>query len=292
MHLLLTGASGQLGAWIGASTHAGDLVSWPGPRGGGVDLTDADAVADALAAARPDIILHTAALSRVADCHLRPDLARSVNVAATATLAELAERHGIRLVFVSTDMVFDGESAPYRDDAVPSPLSVYGRSKAEAERIVLAGRRNAVVRISLLFGPSRCGRPSFFDEQIAALRAGRHLALFEDEWRTPLDLDTAARALPALARSDVVGIVHLGGPERLSRLEMGRRLAAVLGVDDANIRAVTRADLAAPEPRPRDLSLDSTHWRSLFPDLPWPTYEAALRTFLNCRVDKPFTDAS
>jgi dTDP-4-dehydrorhamnose reductase len=290
MRLLLTGASGQLGAWL-ASCGLADLV-WPGPRRGGVDLTDADAVRAAWTAARPDAVLHAAALARVADCQRDPELARRVNVNATATLVQLAERHGIRLVYVSTDMVFEGEAAPYREEAVPAPLSIYGRSKVEAECIVLAGRRNAVVRISLLFGPSRCGRPSFFDEQVQALRQGLPLTLFADEWRTPLDLDTAARSLAALARSDVVGVVHLGGRERLSRLEMGRRLAAVLGADGANIRTVRRADVPAPEPRPCDLSLDSSRWRSLFPSVPWPSYDEALRTFLGARVDKPFTEAS
>src|SRR5262249_53922299 len=162
-----------------------------------LDLTDAGAVRRAFAAARPDVVLHAAALPRVSDCHRDPGAARRVNVTATATLADLTERAGARLVHISTDMVFDGEAAPYAEDAARAPLRVYGRTKAGAEAVVLAGRRNAAPRVSLLFGPSRCGRPSFFDDQVRALRTGQPLTLFADEWRTPLDLDSAARALPA-----------------------------------------------------------------------------------------------
>jgi dTDP-4-dehydrorhamnose reductase len=104
--------------------------------------------------------------------------------------------------------------------------------------------------------------------------------LFADEWRTPLDLATAARALAALARSDFTGLLHLGGPERLSRLAMGQRLAAFLGADPAPLVAARRAEVPAPEPRPRDVTLDSSRWRGLFPEQPWPAWEEAVRDLL------------
>jgi dTDP-4-dehydrorhamnose reductase len=182
-------------------------------------------------------------------------------------------------VFVSTDLVFDGEHAPYREGDSVQPLSVYGRSKADAEAAVLAGP-GAVARVSLLFGPSLSGRPSFFDEQMAALRNGQPLTLFADEWRTPIDLATASTALLALIRSDVTGILHIGGAERLSRLETGQRLVWFLGADASRIVSIRRDQLPTTEPRPRDTALDSSHWRGLFPQLPWPTWEAALRSLL------------
>ena len=120
------------------------------------------------------------------------------------------------------------------------------------------------------------GRPVFFDEQVAALRQGKTITLFEDEWRTPLSLATAARALLALVPADVRGLLHIGGPERLSRLEMGQRLAAYLGVDPARILAASRESMKAAEPRPRDLSLDSSRWRALFPGEPWLSLEESL----------------
>jgi dTDP-4-dehydrorhamnose reductase len=285
---LLTGASGQLGAYLLRELTAcgAAVTAWSGTRRGElfgvplqpVDLADADAVADAFRRARPEVIVHAAAVASVAECHRDPPRARRVNVGGTATLAELAAAAGARLVLVSTDLVFDGESPPYREEDLLAPLSVYGRSKADAEAAAsLAAPRAAVARVSLLYGRALTGRPSFFDQQAEALRAGRPVTLFADEWRTPLHLATAAQALVALARSDFSGVLHVGGPERLSRLEMGQRLARFLGADPSVIVATRRADAPAPEPRPRDVSLDSSLWRQLFPALPWPGWEEALR---------------
>jgi dTDP-4-dehydrorhamnose reductase len=273
MRLLLTGASGQLGGYL-LQALAGapdEVIAWSGSRGGTllghplqpVDLADPAAVADNFAEARPDVVLHAGAWARVADCFRAPEQARRINVDGTATLCALAEQTGVRVVFVSTDMVFDGEQAPYREEDVPAPLSVYGRTKADAETVVRQRPENVVVRLSLLVGPSVVGRPSYYDEQVQTLRQGQPLKLFVDEWRTPLALADAARALLVIARSDVRGVLHVGGPERLSRLEMGRRLAAEWGLSEANLVPIRRDDLPGLEPRPRDVSLDSTRWRSL-----------------------------
>jgi dTDP-4-dehydrorhamnose reductase len=167
------------------------------------------------------------------------------------------------------------ERGNYTEHDPPSPLSVYGRTKADAERAVLAHSAHVVVRVSLLFGPSCNGRPSFFESQVTALRNGQSIRVFEDEWRSPLALSTAAKALVEIAMSDVTGLLHVGGPERLNRLEMGQRLAAHLGANPALIEAVSRTT-APGEPRPRDTSLNSSRWRSLFPQAAWPTFTTAL----------------
>jgi dTDP-4-dehydrorhamnose reductase len=285
--VLITGASGQLGGYLLRELAAQGIpaAAWSHTREGRlfgvplqlVDLANPDAIALAFHGANPSTVIHAAAVATVADCARDPARAETVNVRGSATLAELADRARVRLVLVSTDLVFDGEHAPYREGDDPAPLSAYGRSKAAAERAVLALPRHAAVRLSLLFGPSLSGRPAFFDNQIAALRAGRPVRLFHDEWRTPLALPAAAQALVALARSSFTGLLHLGGPERLSRLEMGQRLAAGLGLSPATIVPASRTDQPGPEPRPRDTSLDSSRWRGLFPGLPWPTFADALR---------------
>jgi dTDP-4-dehydrorhamnose reductase len=242
-----------------------------------VDLANIDQVAAAFRQAQPDAVLHAAAIASIADCWRDPQRAQQVNTQGTALLAELAAKAGTRLLLVSTDLVFDGEQGRYRELDPPAPLSVYGRTKAAAEPLVLAVPRGVVVRVSLLFGPSLSDRPSFFDQQMVALRERKPVTLFSDEWRSSLSLATAARALVTILRSDYVGLLHVGGPERMSRLEMGQRLAAYLGADLAAIRVAERNSMPAAEPRPRDVSLDSSHWRELFPEEPWPTLETALR---------------
>jgi dTDP-4-dehydrorhamnose reductase len=286
MRILVTGASGNLGAYLLRElASAGAHVSaWSGVRSGAlfgiplqpVALTDRDAVARAFRAARPEIVLHAAALASMAECAREPQRAEAINAGGTALLAELAAEAGARLLYISTDLVFDGEKGDYHEDDAPAPLSVYGRTKQTAEQTVRGAARAVIARLSLLFGPSVAGRPAFFDDQLRRLRAGESLVCFADEWRTPLGLRTAARALVALAGSDYEGLLHLGGPERLSRLEMAERLAAYLGADPGLLIAASRA-AAAGEPRPRDTSLNSSRWRGLFPEVPWPGFEEALR---------------
>jgi dTDP-4-dehydrorhamnose reductase len=290
MRVLLTGASGQLGAYLlrELAGRDGQVVAWSGSQTGelggvalrAVDLGDSDAVARAFGAARPDIVLHVAAMARVADCYRDPPRAERVNTHGTALLAELAGRAAARLLYASTDLVFDGEKGGYREPDAPRPLSVYGRTKAAAEPAVLASPRGVVARLSLLYGPGLAGRPSFFDQQVAALREGKPCRVFEDEWRTPLALHTAAAALLAVARSDFTGLLHLGGPERMTRLEMGRRLAAFLACDPGVLEPMSRGSITDPEPRPRDTSLDTALWRCLFPRYSGVGWEESLRAMM------------
>jgi dTDP-4-dehydrorhamnose reductase len=290
MRFLVTGASGLLGGYLLAVLRDGgqEVLAWSGSRIGRfqniplqpVDLTDADGTSEAFREARPDVVLHAAALSSVAECQRDPARAEQVNASGSALLAELAGQTGARLLLVSTDLVFDGNKGWYTEQDMPAPLSTYGRTKRAAELAVLAISRSVVARVSLLYGPALGSRPSFFDEQLAALRQRRPIRLFADEWRTPLALTTAARALAALAISDFSGLIHLGGPERLSRLEMGQRLASSLGLDPSVIVPAARDSVPSAEPRPRDTSLDSHRWRRLFPELPWPGWDEALREMI------------
>jgi len=290
MQLLVTGASGQLGANLLRELRGTDwqVTAWSGSRAGSmfgvplqpVNLTDRAAVMAAFREANPQAVLHAAALSSVAACYGDPERAVQVNVAGTRHLVELATAAQARLLFVSTDLVFNGEKGNYTEADAPAPLSNYGKTKQAAEEAVLAVAGHLVARVSLLFGPSLIGKESFFDQQVRALRGGQPVVFFEDEWRTPLAYPTAAQALCALVASSLSGVLHLGGGERLSRLEMGQRLARVLQVDPSIIVAGSRLAAPAPEPRPADTSLDSTRWRTLFPNVPVPSFEDALRQML------------
>ncbi|MGB3965379.1 MAG: sugar nucleotide-binding protein, partial [Planctomycetota bacterium] len=139
LRILVTGGSGFLaGHLVAAVRQAGHVAVTTGRSGGdiAVDLTARGMVAAVVEAARPDVALHLAACSRLADCERDPAMARAVNVGITAALAE---RLGARLLVVSTDLVFDGRGAPYAVTAPVSPLSVYGATKAEAEEVARAG---------------------------------------------------------------------------------------------------------------------------------------------------------
>lgn len=291
MRWLVTGASGALGAYLVHELAMSErsVQGWSGSTTttiGGVTVTpvelgNADAVTAAFRAARPDIVVHAGAMARIGDCQRSPDRALQVNMAGTEQLAELSAKRGGRLIYLSTDLVFDGNAAPYRETDSASPLSVYGRTKLEAEPIVQKLQNGVVVRLSLLFGPTHNNRPAMFDALATSLLDNKPISLFDDEWRTPIGLLAGARALHVLARSDFTGTIHLGGPDRLSRLELGQRLAKFLNVSDKLLIPAGRDSIAGAEPRPRDVSLDSTVWGERFPKFHMPTFETALSDMLN-----------
>jgi dTDP-4-dehydrorhamnose reductase len=271
---LVTGAGGQLGSvllgrLVGSGRAALGLASLGGPlphRGEcrRADITDSDALAAVVREAKPAIIVHCAAVIDVNAAFHSPDLARRTNVEATARLTELAAEMGARLAFVSTDLVFDGTAAPYAEDAPPQPLSVYGRTKVEAEGLVAGYSRGVIVRPPLMYGVPAASRQTTFLRQLAAIREGTELRLFTDEFRTPMALVDAADAVIAAAGSEVTGTLHIAGPQRLSRLEMGLIAARAMGCADERIVAIEQRDVASPEPRPADVSLDCGMFTRVF----------------------------
>jgi dTDP-4-dehydrorhamnose reductase len=287
MRVVVTGASGRLGAevvhrLIREGQH--EVSAWSGTvrgsRGGveltPIDLTDHDAVGAALTAVDPDTIIHAGALSSAEAVYKDPLRGNAINVDATSRLAAWAAQGDRRILFTSTDLVFAGSRSWYREDDPAEPILEYGRTKREAESHVLRLPRGLVVRLSLLFGHSRAGIPDFFDRAMEALARGESRTFFEDEFRTPLDYRTAATILVRLIATDATGIVHVAGRERVSRFELMRRTSIARGIHPGLIRPGRRADVDLPEPRPADVSLDTTRLASLLPTLDRPSIEAAI----------------
>jgi dTDP-4-dehydrorhamnose reductase len=231
-----------------------------------VDLLEANDVARTVEALAPSRIVHAAALTHVAGAFHDPAGAKRINVDATEALAGLAARAGIRFALVSTEMVFDGEHAPYDEASAPSPITVYGRTKLAAEQVAMAGHpaNTVVVRVPLLYGFPAAPRNTTFGLQVRALQSGTPLRLFEDEVRSPLWLEDAAAAITTVVESDYTGLIHAGGPEALTRVEMGRLLARSLGLRNLAIIAASRSTADDPEPRPRDLTVNSARYIARF----------------------------
>lgn len=264
--LLITGASGFLG-WNLCRLTAGNRevfglalrnrISIDGVKIMGADLTRFDDIKKIFREIRPDALIHTAAMSDPNSCQQHPAESRKINLDATINLAGICADRAIPFVFTSTDLVFNGLSAPFREDDPVSPISAYGEQKAEAEAAVLATYPDAAVcRMPLMYGNPGPAAKSFIQPMIAAMKEGRELKLFTDEFRTPLSGRDAAAGL-LLALDKAKGLLHLGGPERLSRFDFGTVLRDVLGME-ANLIACTRDSVPLPAPRPPDVSLDST----------------------------------
>jgi len=284
--VLVLGGSGFLGAHLarafaarskqepgGVLVHAASRS--PGPIAPGAQFHAFDAslpgalpaLLDALA---PSLVLNACAHARLAECERAPELAELLNADLPGRLAVECRRRGARLVQVSTDLVF-GNGAPqrgWREDDRAEPLSVYGRTKLAGEQRVLeAGGDALVVRLPLLYGDSFGRELGASDALHAALARGERPRLYVDELRTPLEVSLAAELVRELARGTQRGLLHVAGPRRLSRHELGLELLAAGGIEPAAARArldaVPRSCDAFAALRPADAALDTTRAREL-----------------------------
>ena len=269
LRVLVTGARGFLGGHlVPRLRHRHQVVTvgrmpLPGSsRHIEGDLEDGR-VLELLSREEPDCVVHLAASTDADFCEEHPATAERSNAEIPARLASAVARSCVRVLQVSTDLVFDGERAPYGESDPAAPISVYGRTKLEGERAAaeVLGERVCVARLALIYGPRATAqsRPSFVERLIERASRGERVPLFEDELRTPLYVEDAASALALLLeRPAIPRVVHLGGPERCSRLEMGLQALAAFGVPEDRAEPSSRSRSGAKAPRPRDVSLSSS----------------------------------
>ncbi len=233
------------------------------------------ALAGLLDSARPEAVLHAAAIGRANRCQERPDEAHRVNAVLPGTIGRLCRERGLRLVALSTDLVFGGDRAFVREDDPARPVSVYGRTKLAGEEDVLAACPSAAVaRVALTLGRGHGARGTSTESVAWAIRAGRTVRLFTDEYRTPVDPESLADALALLLERGGAGRFHLGGRERISRHELGLRVTRALGLAEYGIVAGRQSDHTGPDPRAADVSLDSSRARAELGWQPRPIEEA------------------
>ena len=249
--LLVTGASGFLGgAVVAAAPAAGWEVTGTALTHSAwmaLDVRDAAAVGRVVAAVAPDAIIHTA-------YRQHGEEAMAVNAVGAGHVAAAAGAVGARLVHVSSDAIFAGDGdRPLREGDVVRPVTVYGATKAAGEVAVQAANPDALmVRTSLLVGgPGHAPSPH---EQLAlaVARGERQLLFYDDEVRSPIQVDDLAAALLELAAQEGGGPLHVGGADGVSRLELARLIVGAAGLDAELLRGEP-----APADRPRHCPLDS-----------------------------------
>ena len=264
--LLITGASGFLGRllctlaaekWVVTGINHRHPVDIPGVASVRADLTDAAQVKALVAAVHPQAMIHAAAVAKPAVCEQQPQSTEVLNVQVPEGLASLCAGLGIPFLFVSTDLVFDGQQAPYDESCPVHPVCVYGRQKVRAEAAVTARYADALVcRLPLMFGVAGHPGHNFTWQMLTTLHQGRPVKLFTDEFRTPVDNVSAARGLlSVLGRAR--GVLHLGGRTRISRYDFGTLLADRMGAASSLLEPVTIESMPTGVARSPDCSLDS-----------------------------------
>lgn len=273
MRVMILGASGLLGKAL-MREWTEDEIAGLGSRD--VDIRDVDRVRELLERKRPEWIVLAAAYTNVDECESHPDLAFSLNRDGAVNVAKAAKQTGAKLLFLSSDYVFDGKkTSPYETEDARNPQSVYGRSKAEAEiRLLEVLPECCIARTSWLFGTGgKC-----FPDTILKLAASRPaLDVVNDQRGCPTYSVDLATAIIDLCRSQARGVVHITNSGECSWFEFAREIIKGAGLA-TEVRPVSSQQMARPAPRPPYSVLSAKSLQHY--GIVMPTWQDALERYL------------
>jgi dTDP-4-dehydrorhamnose reductase len=276
MRVTIFGASGLLGKAL-MREWSGDTVT--GLTSHAADIRDGKRVLEVVQEARPEWIVLAAAYTDVDGCESKPELAFAVNRDGAVNVAAAAKQVGARLVFLSSDYVFDGtKTTPYETGDARNPQSVYGRTKAEAEvRLLELMPDCCIARTSWLFGVGgKC-----FPDTILKLAASRPtLDVVNDQRGSPTYAEDLARAIIQLCRKNATGIVHATNSGDCSWFEFAEEIVSRAGLG-TTVRPVSSQQMARPAPRPAYSVLSPARLRAL--GIEMPSWRDALQRYLEQR---------
>lgn len=275
MKILITGGSGVLGQYLNCylSKHneiltvfhskEGDCLHFNAAKG---DITDINRMHDIFAMFRPELVIHAAAISSpVIPKGISSAQIYNTNVTGTANIAELCNHSKIKMIYISTDLVYAGYRGSYlKEDGKLIPASLYAETKLMGEtKTIETAEKYLVLRTALLYGFGLNNAENFFNYMYKNLSSGRPVRLFRDQYRSPLSLHDAGKMMEKLIASGAGNtVINFGGAERLSRVELGEILCDAAGFDKNLIEQITMDDV--PEvPKVEDVSLDISKLKSL-----------------------------
>ncbi len=257
--VLITGGSGQVGSNLAfglaqdfdvCSLYNRHQTNFAGCYNIKLDLTKREEVLK-LVSLQPEIIVHCAALTSFADCETNPGLAKLLNVEVTVNILELVKQSKAKLIYLSTDAVFKGDRGDYKENDFPDATSLYGKTKAEGEKVCLNYENSLVLRINI-FGKSYAQeKRNFIGNLLASLEKGESYGAFTDAYFTPLYIKYLTESIRKLINSDAKGIFHVTGSEKLSKYAFAKEVAKIFGYNEDLIKK----SVVGNRIYPRDISL-------------------------------------
>lgn len=294
MRILLTGAGGLLGSHLtarlsrrhevfGTDRHpwwGRSAIRWiPG------DLQAPGFIPQLIRDSRPDGVIHCAALTNVDACEKSPALAYAVNADVTRDLARAVPADAWFL-YLSTDGIFRGDHPLAKETDPPCPKTVYGRSKLQGEwEVQLHARAPLIVRTNF-YGWSSGRKQTFAEWLYQALVSRRPITLFQDFFFSPLYVVHLAQCIEALIEGGHRGVFHIGGKERVSKSDFGLLMAQLADILPDQIRLGSLEEAALLAQRPRDMSLDNSHFVQKT-GMGLPSVREGLELFLKQRTETP-----
>ena len=305
MKLLVIGGSGLLGykvAKMASDEHETFLtynyrsIQIEGCTALKLDKCDREAVFELLEKIKPDVVIDTAALHNVDYCETHPEEAWKVNVEGTRNVAEACKKVGAKIIFISTDYVFDGTKGYYTEEDKPNPLSYYAKTKLEAEKIIQSLDVNYIIaRPSVIYGwnpnevsglKSSSGKSvNFVVWALQKLEKGEEIKAVTDQYSSPTLADNLAEALLVMASSEKQGIYHTAGKDCVNRYEFTLKIAEVFGLDKSLIKPVTSEIFKQVAKRPKKCCLDVSKAEKDF-GIRFLTVEEGLKLMKNQKESK------
>ena len=263
MRVLIIGASGFIGRYVSRrladavghtvfSTYHDRLPAVDGASWHRLEITDGAQLAALFSLAQPEVVVHLAAMADVGTAERNPEVAVAVNATATETIASLCKLHSTRLIFVSTEYVFDGQNGPYREDDPPAPTTQYGRTKLQAEQAAAALESNwSVLRTSIVYGWPAPGRRNFVPWLVEHLSNGEAYHAPTNVYRSPVYVEHLVDGIERLVEVDDTGVHHVAGSDWVTMYEFAVIVADEFGLEPSLVIPVT-------DPMDDRLGLDCT----------------------------------
>lgn len=254
--MLVIGASGLVGQALMRELRArekevtGTYSAHPRKGLVSLDIRDSRGVRECWSQIRPGTVFLAAAMTHVDYCEDHPGEARDINTEGAMRVAKEAAASGAKLVFFSTEYIFDGMGGPYSEEAEPRPLNVYGQSKLEAERCIQETVEDyLILRTTVVFGWDRVSK-NFAMQVYHRLSMNEMMTVPEDQFANPTLAEYLAEVAVELVRRNATGIVNVVGNDRLKRSDFAKALARTFGMNSGLILPVTTASLAQRAARP------------------------------------------
>jgi len=261
MKILITGAFGQLGNSLKNFLSINDEVFRTGlniPTGGkGLQLNIVDKIMlkDIISSTSPDVIINLAALTNVDFCESNPEIAKEVN---TNGVQNLVDVFSGKIIHLSTDYVFDGLKGPYKEEDQINPISVYGKTKYDAEKIVLDKNNNLVLRANVLYNMFGNNKASFLNWVVNNLKNKNSIQVVNDQFNNPTWTESIAEILVNCLNKDMSGLYHWGDQDYLSRYDFAIKIAESYNLKSDLIKQISTSQLKQMAPRPLNGGLDQS----------------------------------
>ena len=207
---------------------------------------------------KPDVVVHTAAHPSVDVCEENPKIADMLHIDITKDIATICKEINSKLIYISTDAVFEGQlNKKYVESDEPNPVNYYGKTKLEAEKIVLGiDPKNVILRTSVIYGWHKKSR--FTNWILETLKVGKTVDPFIDQYNTPTLVDDIAKSILLIIKLGISGLYHATGRTCINRYEFAVELANSFGYDKNLIKPVTSTEKKQNAPRPISTCLDSS----------------------------------